>query len=238
MTSSHNAYSAQYRDRFSREAAVFKCMECGEHYPDCLCNASRRNERLKTEYADWIGDRISLRARDGQMMPGKRFLFATLTFGCTRCGGAENNHMLHGRYESTEDGEFVAGSHDYLKPGPQMGRKRFKKYWDDMNHVLIQTVKDAYVDVVYGAEERGTSNLRLHYHSIIRMHGDVPDDVITTFRNQWTSGWSKIEWLTSPDRALAYVSEYIAKTETGTLATPFFFFEYEPKSALDIVELT
>ena len=230
MTSSHNAYSAQYRDRFSREASVFRCMECGEYNHECLCAPYRRNERLKTEYADWIGDRISLKARDGEMMPGKRFLFATLTFGCTRCGKAEDD-------DNHKNLPMTSG-HSYLKPGPQMGRKRFKKYWDDMNHVLIQTIKDAYVDVVYGAEERGASNLRLHYHSIVRMHGDVPDDVIRVFRDQWTSGWSKIEWLTSPDRALAYVSEYIAKTETGTLATPFFFFEYEPKSALDIVELT
>lgn len=229
MTTGHNAYSAQYRDRFSREAAVFKCMECGEHYPDCLCKSYRRDERLKTEYADWIGDRISL-SRDGMMMPGKRFLFATLTFGCTRCGKAEAAHNLEALCGVTNPAD-----HSYLKPGPQMGRKRFKKYWDDMNHVLIQTVKDSYVDVVYGAEERGTQNLRLHYHSIVRMHGDVPDDVIRVFRDQWTSGWSKIEWLTSADRALAYVSEYIAKTETGTMATPFFFFEYEPKSALDVV---
>ena len=209
----------------------FSCMECGEHWPECLCNSYRRDERLKTEYADWIGDRIGLLSRDGEMMPGYRFLFSTLTFGCTRCARPEKDHQILGR--SYDDGSYEPIGHAYLKPGPQMGRKRFKRYWDDMNHELVK--HNSYVDIVYGAEERGSVDNRLHYHAIVRLHGELPDSTVTIIKDAWTSGWSKIEWLTSPGRALTYVGKYIAKTGSDVMATPFFFFEYEPKSALDVV---
>lgn len=208
----------------------FSCMECGEAYPSCLCNTYRRDERLKSEYADWIGDRINLTARDGGIMPGYQFVFATLTFGCTRCGGFIGQHPDIG--------------HIYLQPGPQSGRKRYKKYWDEMNSELVKY--NSYVDVVYGAEERGSFNGRLHYHAIVRLHGELPDNTLNVMKDAWRAqdsilkkghpyGWVKIEWLTSPERALAYVSKYIAKTGSDQQATPFFFFEYEPKSALDVV---
>jgi len=146
-------------------------------------------------------------------------VFATLTFGCTRCGGFMDQHPNVG--------------HDYLQPGPQAGRKRYKKYWDEMNNELVKY--NSYVDVVYGAEERGSANGRLHYHAIVRLHGELPDNTLDVMKDRWPHGWVKIEWLTSPDRALAYVSKYIAKTGSDQQASPFFFFEYEPKSPLDVV---
>lgn len=69
------------------------------------------------------------------------------------------------------------------------------------------------------------------------MYGDVLDDVICVFCDQWIFGWFKIEWLISVDCVLVYVSKYIVKMELNMLVMLFFFFEYELKSVLDIVEL-
>lgn len=81
-------------------------------------------------------------------MLGKWFLFVIFIFGCISCGKVENVW----EYEGDLIG-MVKVDYSYLKFGFQMGWKRFKKYWDDMNYVFIQIVKDVYVDVVYGVEE-------------------------------------------------------------------------------------
>lgn len=203
-----------------QQAELFICAECGENYPECICPGYRNDERLARSYGEWISNRIGSTATSGLSMPGYSFLFATLTFGCTRCAGGYSDPR-HG------------SDHEYLKPGPQMGRRRYKEFWDKINGELIS--HNSYVDVVYGAEEKGTYGGRLHYHSVVRLYGDLPDNILVVMDDHWKSGFTKFRWLTETGRAIAYVSKYTSKAHRGAgEATPFFYFEYAPKSLSEV----
>lgn len=212
MTSSHNRYSAQYGKQDFFRSDEFRCMSCGDYYPECSCLGSYRDNALRKTWQEWMVDKLSIK-------PGQYLIFSTLTFGCTRCGGVQDNH-----------GEL---EHDYLMPGPQSGRKRFKQYWDELYTNGIQ------VEAVYGAEERGSFGGRLHYHSISRHTGDNPGYAVDLMSDRdpeaigWKHGFSMIKHIDGDEsnfaRAVAYVTKYVQKSHQDNVPVPFFYYTYRPQ---------
>lgn len=203
--SSHNKYSAQ--SRFSGHDA-FRCISCGS-YDECECMNRYRPYEMKKVWAEWMKDKLIVGDKYS-------FIFSTLTFGCVQCAGNQ--------YDESHVKANKNYHHDYVVPGPQSGRKRFRKYWD-----LVYS-HGVPVDRVYGAEERGSASNRLHYHSVSRVLGNVSDELLNQIRTMWIHGYQQIQLLDSEnfDRAVTYVSKYLAKGAYGTDITPFFYFQYMP----------
>lgn len=203
--SSHNMYSAQLR---FRGHDAFRCLSCGS-YDDCECMNRYRPHEMKKVWAEWMKDKLVVGDKYS-------FIFSTLTFGCVQCAGNQ--------YDESHVRANKNYHHDYVVPGPQSGRKRFRKFWD-----LVYS-HGVPVDRVYGAEERGSSSNRLHYHSVSRVLGDVSDELLNQIRTMWIHGFQQIQLLDDDnfDRAVTYVSKYLAKGAYGTDIAPFFYFQYVP----------
>lgn len=203
----------------------FRCMSCGDYYPECTCLGSYKDNALRKTWQEWMVDKLSINA-------GQYLIFSTLTFGCTRCGGSQDDPLHVG---SAYGQPYKALDHHYLVPGPQAGRKRFKQYWDNL---YTQGVE---VEAVYGAEERGTHGGRLHYHSISRHTGDDPKYAVDIMSDRdpegigWKHGFSRIVHLDGDEnnfmRAVAYVTKYVQKSnkDQGNGVNPFFYYTYNPQ---------
>lgn len=209
--SGHNIYIAQ--QRFKGHDA-FRCISCGS-FDECECMDRYRPWEMKKVWAEWMKDKLVVDDRYS-------FLFSTLTFGCTKCAGNQ--------YDESHVRANKNYHHDYLVPGPQSARKRFRKYWD------LAYSHGVKVDKVYGAEERGSSNNRLHYHSVSRVLGTIDNELLEQLRSMWVHGFSQIQILGNDnfDRAVNYVSKYLAKGHYVDDVAPFFYFQYTPNPAVGV----
>lgn len=209
MTSSHNRYSAQYAKQDFFRSDEFRCMSCGDYYPECTCSGSFKENALRKTWQQFMVEKLE--GHDDSTL-----IFSTLTFGCTRCGGTEEDER-----------HSEASGHDYLVPGPQAGRKRFKKYWDALYTIGLK------VEAVYGAEERGSFGGRLHYHSVSRVSGVVTDDMLDNIKSHWLHGFSMINIIDKDEgfrKAVAYVTKYVSKSQNSVgNPLPFFYYTYRPQ---------
>lgn len=196
-----------------QELRKYVCKVCGEESATgCFCNRNVRQLRLHNAVTDWIGERLQLFDADDKPF---KYLFGSLTFGCGKCGLSAE----------------LCRCYDYLVPGVQGGRKKFTQWCEEINDVSPHFS----VDKIFGAEERGSQNHRLHYHFIARLSGSMPVDLPATLVASWKHGMSnaqKIEYIMEPERALKYVAKYASKDAFDDVAKPFYFFEYEPQGLL------
>lgn len=214
-----------------------RCSICGDQGQ---CNCSATYDVSEYPYSEApIADHWSAFTQrlinEGDSGSRGRYLFCTLTFGCTKCAcitGALCHLRSYQRLSLTSPQleyaekwtECKEEIHDYLKPGPQMGRKRFKQFFDEYIPEGIN------ITHVYGAEERGAAFGRLHYHAVLRCHSDVSNYDLAALRRMWIHGFSKWEIIYDLKASLDYVTKYTTKTQLQgqPYAPPFFFFRYEP----------
>lgn len=204
------------------ELSRYVCKVCGESSAiGCMCNRNVRQLRLHKAVTEWIGERLQLFDSDDKPF---KYLFGSLTFGCGKCGLSAE----------------LCRCFDYVLPGVQGGRKKFTQWCEDINDVSPLFS----VDKIFGAEERGSENHRLHYHFIARLTGSMPVDLPTTLVKSWgrknkdgsftpygMPNAQKIEYILEPEKALKYVAKYASKDAFDDVAKPFYFFEYEPQGS-------
>ena len=204
------------------ELRKYVCKVCGEDSAvGCFCNRNVRQLRLHNAVTDWIGERLELFRDDSTPF---RYVFGSLTFGCGKCGLSAE----------------LCRCYEYVIPGPQGARKKFVEYCEKMNNASPYY----HVDKIFGAEERGAENNRLHYHFIGRFFGSVPNNLPAYLVERWgrelpdgsfqpygNPSAQKVEWIMEPEKALKYVAKYATKDSFDDVAKPFYFFEYEPQGA-------
>ena len=215
-----------------------RCVLCGS-WELCDCAAkhdvhsyAKATEPTKQHWTSFI-QRLML---TGDMLDDRRWFFATLTFGCTKCA-CPTGALCHVRAEEQGDLDpdtFEKGLnwttceeeyHVYLKPGPQAGRKRFTRYFDYISNF-------APISKVYGAEERGSAYHRLHYHAVVKCDSELSDTVISEISNAWSHGFALINRIENLQDSIDYITKYTTKTQLRgqPYAPPFYFFNYEPIS--------
>lgn len=144
------------------------------------------------------------------------YIFGTLSFGCTFCGGSEEGERH--RYDPS-----LPRTHVYRSPGRQIARKKLETWLDDIAPPIFN------IEAVYHAEEFGSANGRIHHHFCGRYSGTITARLLNSLAHRWSSyGFSRIERMLS-FKGQAYISKtfgYVSKGQQDERTlTPISFID-------------